>query len=326
MFRWGILSTAKIAREEVVPAIHASERGVVAAVASRDGDKAQDFAERFQIPHAFNSYEAMLHSDTIDGVYIGTTTAQHVHWTLEAIAAGKAVLCEKPIALNAADILTITTAAQTAGVFVAEAFMVHYHPQWTQVAKWLRDGEIGELKRVAGAFSYYNDDPGNMRNQVALGGGAVPDIGVYPLVTTRRVTDCEPQSVLATLERDPRFGTDRYASIDMRFPGFDLVYHVSSQMHLHQSMLFAGTAGTISLDTPFNTGRYGHAVARLSSPSGERVIRFSDNHYTLQCDAFVDAVQGRENRCFSLQSSWRNQRAIDAIYASDEAGERIELK
>ena len=325
MFRWGILSTAKIAREQVVPAIQQSNNGVVAGVASRDLDRARAFAAQFQIPHAFGSYDEMLQSSEIDGVYIGTTTAQHVEWTLAAIAAGKPVLCEKPMGLKADDVVTISRAAQAAGVKVAEAFMVHYHPQWHRVASWLQSGAIGELKRVQGAFSYFNADPNNMRNRLELGGGAVPDIGVYPLVTTRLATGLEPESVLATLERDPTFGTDRYASVDMRFPGFDLSFYVSSQMHLHQSMVFAGTTGWIGVEAPFNAGSYGHAVVKLSTADGERVERFAVNQYALQAEAFVTAVEGGVDACFSLESSQLNQRAIDAIYTSADSAKRVAL-
>ena len=322
MFRWGILSTAKIAREHVIPAIHQSQNGVVAGIASRDEARAREVAAHYQIPQVFGSYDAMLQSDEIDGVYIAVTTGQHVEWTLAAIDAGKAVLCEKPLALHADDVARIAEASQRAGVKVVEAFMVHYHPQWHRVREWVAEAAIGELKLVQGAFSYSNRDPQNMRNRPELGGGAVPDIGVYPLVTTRLVSEREPETVAASVERDPDFGTDRFASVHMNFPGFDLQFYVSSQMHLCQSMHFAGTDGWIRVDAPFNAGNYGHAVVRLHTPQGELVERFAVNQYTLQAEAFVDAVSGGDDRCFTLEDSLRNQRAIDAIYRAAASGQR----
>ncbi|MEM9602496.1 MAG: Gfo/Idh/MocA family oxidoreductase [Pseudomonadota bacterium] len=314
MFRWGVLSTAKIAREHVIPAIQQSHRGVVAGIASRDVARARAVAECCQIPRVYDNYDAMLRADDIDGVYIAVTTAQHVEWTLAAIAAGKPVLCEKPLALDTDTVARVADAADAAGVLVAEAFMVHYHPQWARVRDWIAEGAIGELKHVQGAFSYRNVDPDNMRNRPELGGGAVPDIGVYPVVTTRFVSGCEPLSASARIDRDPEFGTDRYAAFTLAFPGFDAQFYVSSQMHLYQSMHFAGTTGWIAVDAPFNAGNYGHAVVRLNTPAGEQVVRFADNQYALQADAFAEAATGGANRCFTLENSVHNQRAIDAIY------------
>lgn len=325
MFRWGILSTAKIAQNQVIPAIQQSRTGVVAGIASRDQARAEAVAMRCQIPLVFDSYEALLQSDEVDGVYIGVTTAQHFEWVMAAIAAGKATLCEKPLSLRAEDIVKIRDAARDAKVKVAEAFMVHYHPQWHQVRDWIEEGAIGALRQVQGAFSYSNRDPHNMRNRPELGGGAIPDIGVYPVVTTRLATGAEPLRVSASLERDPDFGTDRLASVHMAFPGFDLQFYVSSQMHLCQYMHFAGTAGWIRLEAPFNPGGYGHAVVRLNTPAGEQLEQFSVNQYTLQADAFVEAVNGGADVCFSLQSSWHNQRAIDAVYRSAASGQPVDV-
>ncbi|MBW8302014.1 MAG: Gfo/Idh/MocA family oxidoreductase, partial [Hydrogenophaga sp.] len=182
MLRFGILSTAKIGRDLVVPAMQDAENCVVTAIASRDVSKARAMADRFSVPHAFGSYEEMLASDAIDAVYIPLPTAQHVEWTIRAADAGKHVLCEKPIALKASDIDQLIAARDRNGVLVSEAFMVTYTPVWRKVRALLSEGAIGRLRHVQGVFTYFNRDPGNMRNIPELGGGGLPDIGVYPTI------------------------------------------------------------------------------------------------------------------------------------------------
>ena len=201
MFRWGVLSTAKIARDQLLPAIQDADNGVLTAVASRDEAKARALADRFGAPHAFGSYEALLASDTVDGVYIPLPTSRHIEWAVKAADAGKHVLVEKPLALAAKDIAEVIAARDRNKVLICEAFMVVYHPQWAKVRELVRSGAIGRLRHVQGAFAYYNVDPANMRNKLDLGGGALPDIGVYPTVSTRFVTGQEPLRIQATVER-----------------------------------------------------------------------------------------------------------------------------
>jgi predicted dehydrogenase len=317
MFRWGVLSTAKIAREHVLPALQDSENGVVTAIASRDADKARQLAARFGAQYAFDSYQALLDSDVVDGVYIPLPTAQHVEWSIKAADAGKHVLCEKPIALQAGDIEKIIQARDRNAVLIAEAFMVFYHPQWHKVRELIAEGAIGRLRHVQGAFSYFNDDPHDMRNQVALGGGGLLDIGVYPTVTTRISTGVEPVRVQASVERDENFGTDRYAVVRADFGKFDLTFYCSTQMALRQSMVFHGEQGFIEVHTPFNAGEYGHAVITLhdANHNSAGVIRFSGvRQYKLQAESFVKAAQGESDPIFTLENSIGNQKMIDAIF------------
>ena len=215
MFRWGVLSTAKIGRDQVIPAIVEAENGVLAAIASRDIKKGRALAKRFGALHAFGSYEELLASDTVDGVYIPLPTSQHVEWAAKAAEAGKHVLVEKPLALDAKDIAPLIKLRNRKKVLISEAFMVTYHPQWLKVRELVRSGAIGKLRHVQGAFTYYNVDPKNMRNQLSLGGGALPDIGVYPTVSTRFVTGKEPKRVQATIERDKKF-RHRHLFLDPR--------------------------------------------------------------------------------------------------------------
>ncbi len=317
MFRWGVLSTAKIAREQVLPAIVEAGNGVLAAIASRDLARAQELARHFGAPRAFGSYEDLLASKEIDGVYIPLPTSQHVEWAAKAVEAGKHVLVEKPLALDAGDILPLIKLRDAKKVVVAEAFMVVHHPQWIKLRELIADGAIGRLRHVQGAFSYYNVDPDNMRNKPDLGGGALPDIGVYPIVTTRFATGMEPVRVQAAVERDRKFDTDIYSSVRADFGDFELSFYVSTQMALRQAMVFHGEEGFIEMAAPFNAGIYDHHRIELHNQrhSEAQVFRFpGTRQYRLEVEAFADAATGGKERVFTLEESVLNQKVIDAIF------------
>ncbi|TPL45246.1 Gfo/Idh/MocA family oxidoreductase [Mesorhizobium sp. B2-4-6] len=321
MFRWGVLSTAKIGREQLLPAIVESENGVLSAIASRDLSKAKALGERFGARHAFGSYEELLASKDVDGVYIPLPTSQHVEWTAKAIEAGKHVLVEKPLALDAKEIPPLIKLRDEKKVLVCEAFMVVYHPQWIKVRDLIAGGAIGRLRHVQGAFSYYNVDPKNMRNQLDLGGGALPDIGVYPTVSTRFSTGKEPIRVQATIERDKTFGTDIYSSIRADFGDFELSFYLSTQMAARQVMVFHGEKGFIEVFGPFNAGLYEHHRIELHNQNHTeaQVFRFpGTQQYRLECEAFVRTAQGGKDRVFTLEESVLNQKVIDAIFRAGE--------
>ena len=321
MFRWGVLSTAKIGREHVIPQLMDAANGVVTAIASRDESRARAVAERFGIPNAYGSYEALLASPEVDGVYVPLPTSQHVEWAVKAADAGKHVLVEKPLALNADDIALVIEARDRNGVLVSEAFMVTYHPQWLKVRELIHAGAIGRLRHVQGVFTYYNTDPDNMRNKPELGGGALPDIGVYPTVTTRFATGEEPTRLQAVVERDPDFGTDVYASVKADFGSYELSFYVSTQMALRQSMVFHGDQGFIEVETPFNARIYGddRVVLHDAAHAESTVFRFADTRqYRLQAEAFADSVAGENAAVFSLADSVKNQKVIDTIYRAAE--------
>ncbi|TGS11229.1 Gfo/Idh/MocA family oxidoreductase [Mesorhizobium sp. M2E.F.Ca.ET.209.01.1.1] len=321
MFRWGVLSTAKIGREQLLPAIVDSENGILSAIASRDLSKAKALGERFGARHAFGSYEELLASPDVDGVYIPLPTSQHVEWTAKAIEAGKHVLVEKPLALDAKDIPPLIKLRDQKKVLVCEAFMVVYHPQWIKVRDLIAGGAIGRLRHVQGAFSYYNVDPNNMRNKLDLGGGALPDIGVYPTVSTRFSTGKEPIRVQATIKRDKTFGTDIYSSIRADFGDFELSFYLSTQMAARQVMVFHGEKGFIEVFGPFNAGLYEHHRIELHNQNHTeaQVFRFpGTQQYRLECEAFVRAAQGGKDRVFTLEESVLNQKVIDAIFRAGE--------
>ncbi|PZQ52633.1 MAG: oxidoreductase [Rhodovulum sulfidophilum] len=313
--RWGILGAAKIAREFVAPAIHASARGVVAGVASRGSGRAEALAAPYPGARIFGSYEAMLADPAIDAVYIPLPNSQHVEWTLKCLAAGKHVLCEKPIALRAEEIDAIIAARDASGKHAAEAFMVTHHPQWHRVRALLAEGAIGPLRHVQGAFSFFNADAGNIRNQPELGGGALRDIGVYPSVTTRFATGLEPVAARAALI-DWDMGIDATATVVVDFPGFRMDFYTSMRMAPRQRMVFHGEQGFIALHTPFNTRVYGEAALELRGADGRTVIeRFPGaDQYRAQIDAFdATVLDGAPYDC-PLEFSRGNQVMIDMIY------------
>lgn len=321
MLRFGILSTAKIGRELVVPAIQDAENCVVTAIASRDLSKARAMADRFSVPHAFSSYSEMLASDLVDAVYIPLPTSQHVEWSIKAADAGKHVLCEKPIALNAAEIDGLIAARDRNKVLISEAFMVTYAPVWRKVRALLAEGAIGTLRHVQGVFTYFNRDPANMRNIPALGGGGLPDIGVYPTITTRFVTGAEPRRVQAVTERDPDFGTDVYSSVKADFGSFELSFYISTQLANRQSMVFHGSEGYIEVKSPFNADRWGPEEIEVTSQNHgqSQIFRFQDSRqYRRQVEEFARAVAGEAAEIVSLESSRNNQKFIDAIYRASE--------
>ncbi|MDQ0318431.1 putative dehydrogenase [Pararhizobium capsulatum DSM 1112] len=321
MLRFGILSTAKIGRELVVPAIQDAENCVVTAVASRDLSKARAMADRFSVPHAFGSYEEMLASDTIDAVYIPLPTSQHIEWSIKAADAGKHVLCEKPISLHASQIESLIAARDRNKVIVSEAYMVTYSPVWRKVRSLLAEGAIGKLRYVQGAFTYFNRDTSNMRNIPELGGGGLPDIGVYPTISTRFVTGKEPVRVQANTDRDPDFGTDIYSSVRADFGDFELAFYISTQLAARQVMVFHGDKGFIEVKSPFNADRYGAEEIELTNQnhSQSQHFRFQDaRQYKLQVEAFARAAAGETEEIVTLESSVNNQKLIDAIYRASE--------
>ncbi|MGO4351655.1 Gfo/Idh/MocA family oxidoreductase [Rhizobium sp. RAF36] len=321
MLRFGIISTAKIGREAVVPAIQDAENCVVSAVASRDLARAREMADRFSAPHAFGSYEEMLASDKIDAVYIPLPTSQHIEWAIKAADAGKHVLCEKPIALKAAEIDKLIAARDRNKVLISEAFMVTYAPVWRKVRSLITEGAIGKLRHVQGVFTYFNRDPGNMRNIPELGGGGLPDIGVYPTISTRLSTGKEPLRIQAVTERDPEFGTDIYSSVKADFGDFELSFYISTQMANRQLMVFHGTEGFIEVKSPFNADRWGPEEIELSNRGHNQstIFRFQDSRqYRKQAEAFARAAKGEQEEIVTLENSKLNQKVIDAIYRASE--------
>ncbi|AUC54708.1 oxidoreductase [Sagittula sp. P11] len=319
--RWGILGAAKFAREHMGPAINQARRGRLCALATSSEEKAAPFAERAPGLKVHLSYDDLLADPEIDAVYIPLPNHLHVEWTVKALEAGKHVLVEKPLAMQAADFAPVIAARDATGKLAAEAYMVVHHPQWKKAKALYEEGAIGALKRVSVAFSYDNSSDGeNIRNRPETGGGAVPDIGVYAYGTVRFVTGEEPQAILSTeIEREN--GVDVWSHITARFPSFHYTGVVSMRMAPWQEVVFHGDGGVMRLTTPFNAAVYGQAEVEVQGKD-LKVTRWrfpSDNHYVHQVEAFnASVLDGAPYPC-PLEFSRGTQEMIDMIWAAEKA-------
>jgi predicted dehydrogenase len=315
--RWGVLGAAKIGLTKVIPAMQKSAFCEVAAIASRDLAKAKDAAAKVGISKAYGSYEELLADPDIDAIYNPLPNHLHVPWTIRAAEAGKHVLCEKPIGMNAAEARQLIEVAKQTGRKIGEAFMVRVHPQWLRAREVVRSGEIGELRVVTGFFSYNNRDAKNIRNIPEFGGGGIMDIGCYPITMTRFLFGEEPIRVLALIERDPEMGTDRLTSAVMEFPSGQSSFTCSTQLNPYQKMHAFGTKGRIELEIPFNTPP--DQPARIFI--GDRKEEFEAcDQYTLQGDAFSQAILNDGPVPVSLEDSVLNMAVIDAVFRSGKSG------
>lgn len=317
--RWGVLGASKFAREQMAPAIHAANGAVLAGLATRDAAKAAPFEAMAPGLRVFGDYESLLADPGIDAVYVPLPNHLHVEWTLKALAAGKAVLTEKPIAMVADDFDRLIAARDESGLLAAEAYMILHHPQWHKARELVQGGTIGKLVHVRGAFCYNNAAAtGNIRNRPETGGGGIPDIGVYPFGATRFVSGAEPERVRA--EIDWENGVDTVARVDADFGGFTMNALVSMRMHLFQEMAFHGDQGVLRLTAPFNPGTYGEAIVHLVNGEGERIWRFTaDNHYVHQVENFGRAMRGEIDYPAPLEFSRGTQAMIDMVFAAAKA-------
>jgi predicted dehydrogenase len=315
--RWGVLGAAKIARDQVCPAIHQASGGVLAALASRSPDKTGDLCEQYPGLKIHDGYDAMLADPDIDAIYIPLPNDMHIPMSMRCLEAGKHVLCEKPIAMSAGEIDALVALRDQSGLQAGEAFMVVHHPQWMRVREILASNELGALAHVSGVFTYNNAaDPANIRNSRAHGGGGLPDIGVYPVVTTRFVTGAEPLSAISRI--DWQDGVDLSARVMADFAEFSMDFYCSMRMGLRQEMLFHCRDGWLRVAAPFNVGGYGDAQLEIRTHDGSsRIERFAEaNQYQLMIEAFNRSVDTGEPFVCTLEFSRANQAAIDMITAA----------
>jgi predicted dehydrogenase len=322
---WGVLSTARIGIKHVLPAMRASPLIDLRAIASRSQDAASHAARELGIERAYASYEALIADPDIEAIYNPLPNHLHVPLTLQAAAAGKHVLCEKPLALNADEALALRDAATR--VHIEEAFMVRHHPQWQRVRELVRSGRVGTLRAVQVFFSYFNDDPGNIRNQRDIGGGALYDIGCYAVLCGRHLFEAEPLRVIALVDRDPAMGTDRTTSALLDFGGGrQLTFTVSTQSVPYQRVQIVGTHGRIEVQIPFNAPQGG--AMRISIDDGQALdgsgiviekMPMADQ-YRLQAEAFSRRIRGEDAPGWGLDDAMGQLRVIDALWRSERSG------
>jgi predicted dehydrogenase len=324
--RFGILSTANIGIKKVIPAMQRGELTTVAAIASRDLAKAQKAAKALGIPTAYGSYEELLADPNIDAIYNGLPNQLHVPLTAKAAEAGKHVLCEKPLSMTVAEARTLLEVRARTGVKICEAFMIRSAHQWLRLRELLNDGRVGELRSVNAFFSYFNNDPANIRNRMETGGGGVYDIGCYCIQSARVGFGAEPVRVVAALDRDPKLGTDRLASAILEFPSGHAIFTCSTQLIPYQRVHFLGTRGRIEIEIPYNAPPdqpnrlFVDSTGDLSF-SGITTETFpASDQYTLQGDAFARAVFENTEVPVPLEDSIGNMAVIEAVFRSANSG------
>jgi predicted dehydrogenase len=325
--KWGILSTASIATRRVIPAMLQCEWAEISAIASRSLDKAKAAASQFAIAKAYGSYEELFADQEIEAIYNPLPNHLHVEWSIRAASHGKHVLCEKPLGRNAAEARRLLQVRDKYGVKIGEAFMVRTHPQWLRTRELVRDGRIGKLSSALGFFSYFNMDPANTRNVTDFAGGALMDIGCYPIKTTRFVFGEEPARVFGCVERDPRFKTDRLTSAILEYPSGQCIFTASTQLVYYQRMQFFGTEGRIEVEIPFNAPTDKPARIFIDNgkdlyAGGSLVTESFDicNQFTIQGDLFSKAIRENGEVPNPLEDSVGNMAVIDAIFRSAESG------
>lgn len=321
--RWGILSTAKIAVAKVIPAMQRSPWCEITAIASRDLSRAQDAARELNIPNAYGTYEELLADERVEAIYNPLPNNLHVPWTIKAAEAGKHALCEKPIALNAKEAKTLIDVRDRTGVKIQEAFMVRTHPQWLETRRLIKSGRIGALRSITCFFSYFNPDPSNIRNQLELGGGALMDIGCYPITISRFMYETEPRRVMALIERDPVFGTDALTSAVLDFPNGHSTFTCSTRIAPYQRMIFLGTEGRIEVLIPFNAPNDRPTQIIVDDDTIEFPIC---DQYEIQGSLFSQAIRENSDQPIPLEDAVSNMAVIDAVFRSATTGNWEEIE
>jgi len=322
-----VLGAADIAVKKVIPAMQKGEWSEVTAIASRDIAKAEIAAAALGIAKAYGSYEELLADPDVDAIYTPLPNHLHVPWTIEAANAGKHVLCEKPIAITPAEAAVLVDVRDRTGVLIEEAFMIRTHPQWLAVIDLVRSGRIGRPRCVMCYFGYFNDDPENIRNIPAFGGGALLDIGCYAILGSRLVFGEEPARVVGKIENDPDLGTDVLTSAILDFPSGQAIFACSTQSVPYQRFHVVGTKGRVEIEIPFNAPP--DAPCRIFvddgstlSGVGADIVEFPVcDQYTIQGDAFSRSVREGTPLPFPLETSIANMAVVEAIFRSARTGE-----
>jgi len=325
--RWGVISTANIGRAAVNPAIQASSNGALMAIASRDEETARTFAEKWDIPTSYGSYEALLDDQQIDAVYIPLPNSLHRAWTIKAAEKGKHILCEKPLALNAAECLEMQAAADAHGVKLMEAFMYRFHPQTEKVLEMVRSGVVGELRMIHSAFTFRLTPPDNIRWKPEMGGGALMDVGSYCVNISRTLAGLEPVEVQAFAHWGSS-GVDDQLAGTLRFANGVLAqFDCALTMERRETYEVAGTDAFLRIpaaflpgtaDTLFHEQRGRKEHLEHTTPGVDE--------YRLMVEHFADCVLNDRPVRYTAAEAALNMRVIEALYRSARnAGKPVEL-
>lgn len=323
--RWGVISTANIGVGKVLPGMMKSKEIEIRAIASRTLPTARRWAKKLGIPVAYGSYEDMLNDPEIEAVYNPLPNHLHVPLTLEAAAKGKHVLCEKPIAMSADEARTLRAAGRK--VHIAEAFMVRNHPQWLKTRELAQSGKLGTVRAIQCLFSYNNVDPKNVRNIADIGGGALYDIGCYPVVVSRFVFGADPVRCMGVIDWDPKFKTDRLTSALIDFgKGRHLTFTVSTQATPYQRVHVLGDKARAEVEIPFNAPQGGAMKVyldngkQLADASAKTIKLPKADQYQLQGEHFSRVVRGTEDLVYGVADAVMQARVLDAIFRSAKSG------
>ena len=331
IINWGVVSTAKIGWEYLIPAIHRSRNSKITALASRDLSKARSLSNRMKIPKYYGSYKELYRDPDIDIIYNPLPNHLHIKTSLEACHNGKHILLEKPLALNAKDIDPLIKAAKKNKVIIKEAFMVRHHPQWQWIKKYIKSGKIGKITNISSVFSYNNKDPKNIRNIQKYGGGAIYDIGCYPTVISRYLLDREPKKLVASAFKDKNFKTDVLSSVLMDFGGIYSSFTVATQSNKSQQVFILGTKKSIVIENPFNAEP--KKSSNIAIYHGNSIYR-KDNtiktfppidQYEVQVTAFSDHLLKKTKVDYDLVDAKKNMKVLDAIFKSSKKGSWVKV-
>lgn len=320
--RWGIISTARIGTEKVIPAMQQSQNCEIIAIASREADKAKKAAEKLDIQKYYGSYQELLEDPEIDAIYNPLPNHLHVPWSIKAIQAGKHVLCEKPIALSAAEAESFLEVCQSyRDIKVMEAFMYRHHPQWQKTKQMVDEGKIGTLQTINSLFSYYNIDAENIRNMADIGGGGLMDIGCYCISLARFIFSEEPQRISGTINYDPDFKTDILANGILEFSKGTSTFTCSTQLSPYQRVNIFGSEGRIEIEIPFNAPP--DKPTRIFYQYNDKIEEITFDicdQYTFQGDIFAEAILNNTAVPTPIEDAVANMRVIEAIIKSDREG------
>ena len=325
--RFGTLSTAKIGVQKVIPAMQVGQFTEATAIASRNLAQAQAVADKLDIPRAYGSYEQLLADPEVDAVYNPLPNHLHVPWSIKALAAGKHVLCEKPIAMSVTEARELVAAAEAyPHLKVMEAFMYRHHPQWLRAIEIVTEGGVGQLRTIQSFFSYFNNDPQNIRNQADIGGGGLMDIGCYCISLSRFVFDAEPRRVCGLVEYDPKLHTDRLTSGMLEFPTGTATFTCAMQLSRYQRVNIFGTEGRVEIEIPFNAPV--EKSCRMWHERDEQIEELllpTTNQYTVQGDQFARAIIDDTPVPTSLSDAVANMQVIESLVASAKSNSWVTL-